>query len=100
MEQKVADEDDHSYAEILGVCHRAGCAVPDTGSAKTLMVQSAPKRHVEEKSHVGFRTSAQFRGLNDCTQHSQGAVELEWELGEKTIHFVAHVVPRNSGLPT
>ena len=34
-----------------------------------------------------------FRRLDDSTQHSQGAVELEWDLGEKVIRFVAHVVP-------
>ena len=39
-----------------------------------------------------------FRDLFDHSTHSQGAVELEWDLGEDIIRFVAHVVPRNSGL--
>ena len=50
-----------------------------------------------EESHVGFPTCAKFRGLGDSTQHSQEAVELEWD-SEKVIRFVAHVVPGNSGL--
>ena len=40
LEQNEADEGDQSDAEILGVCHRSGCA-------KTLNGRSAPKRHVE-----------------------------------------------------
>ena len=47
LEQNEADEGDQSDAEVLGVCHRPGCAVPDTGCAKTLIGQSALKRHVE-----------------------------------------------------
>ena len=39
-----------------------------------------------------------FRGFDDSTQHSQGAEELEWDLGDKIIRFVAHVIPGNSGL--
>ena len=47
LEQNEADEGDQSDAEVLGVCHRPGCAVPDTGCAKTLIGQSALKRHVD-----------------------------------------------------
>ena len=39
-----------------------------------------------------------FRGFDDSTQHSQGAVELEWDSGDKMIRFAAHVVLGNSGL--
>ena len=46
-------------------------------------------------SHVHL---VKFRVFDYCTQHSQGAVELEWDVGEKVIRFVAHVVPGNSGL--
>ena len=47
LEQNEADESDQSDAEVLGVCHRPGCAVLDTACAKTLIGQSALKRHVE-----------------------------------------------------
>ena len=39
-----------------------------------------------------------FRGLDVSTQHPQGAVELEWDVGDKVIRFVAQVVLGNSGL--
>ena len=57
LEQNEAD--DQSDAEVLGVCHRPGCAVPDTGCAKTLIGQSALKSRVEVSgAHVGFPTCA------------------------------------------
>ena len=31
-----------------------------------------------------------FREFDDSTQHSQGAVELEWKLGENIIRFVTN----------
>ena len=70
-EQKEAD--DETDAEALGVCHRPGCAVPDTGCAKTRSGRSA----------------------HPALTGSSGA---GWDLGEETIRFVAHVVPENSGL--
>ena len=44
------------------------------------------------------RAPSEVTGFDDSTQHSQGAIELEWDLAEKIIRFVAHVVPGNSGL--
>ena len=40
----------------------------------------------------------EVQGFDDSTQHPQGAVELEWDEGEKVIRFVAHVVLGNSGM--
>ena len=89
-------------ADVIGVCHRPGSAVPDTGCAKTLIGRSALKRHVEasgkEPRWVSNVRPVRFRGFDDSTQLSQGAVDLEWDLGVETISFVAHVVPGNSGL--
>ena len=53
-----------------------------------------------EKRHVGYQTCAQRSSveLTTSTQHSQGAVEQQWDLGDKTIRFVAYAVPGNSGL--
>ena len=34
LKQSEPDEGDQSDAEVLGVCHRPGCAVPDMGCAK------------------------------------------------------------------
>ena len=87
LEQNEADEGDQSDAKVPGVCHRSGCAVPDTDCAKTLIGQSAPKGHVkvsgrEPRWHSNVRP-VKFRGVDDSTQHSQGAVELEWDLGDK-----------------
>ena len=62
--------------------HRPGCA-------KTLTGQSALKRQVEVS---GREPRSHVRVFDDSTQHSQGAVELEWDLEEKVIRFVAHVV--------
>ena len=39
-----------------------------------------------------------IRRFDDSSQHSQGAVELDGDLEEKMIRFVAHVFPGNSGL--
>ena len=47
LEQNEADEGNQTDAEVLGGCHRPGCAVPDTVRAKRLIGQSALKRHVE-----------------------------------------------------
>ena len=46
-EQEEADGGNETDAEVIGVCHRPGRAVPDTGCAKTLIGRNAPKRHVE-----------------------------------------------------
>ena len=78
---KETDEGDHSDAEGLGVCHRPGCEVPDTGCALTPTGQSALKRHVEVSGKKPSRPSnvrpMKFSGFGDSTQHSQRAVELE-----------------------
>ena len=91
-----------SDAEVLAVCHRPGCAVPDAGCARTLIGQSALRRHVEasgkEPRWLSDVRPVKFRGFDDSTQHSQEAVELEFDLEETVIRFVAHVVPGNSGL--
>ena len=57
-------------------------------------------RVVREHLLVRVLSSAmwKFRGLDDSTQHPQGAVELEWDVGDTVIRFVAHVVLGNSGL--
>ena len=47
LEQNEADEGNQTDAEVLGACHRPGCAVPDTVCGKRLIGQSALKRHVE-----------------------------------------------------
>ena len=77
-------------------------AVPDTGCAKTLTGQSALKRHVEvsgkEPRWLSNVRPVRFSGLDDSTRHSQRAVELEWDVGEKIIRFLAHVAPGNWGL--
>ena len=39
-----------------------------------------------------------FRGLRDSTQHPQGAVELEWDVGDKVIRFVAALLLSRSDL--
>ena len=102
LEHKEAGEGNRSDAEVLGVCHRPGCAVPDTGFAKTLIGQSALRRLAEvsgkEPRWLSDVRPVKFRGFDVSTQQSQGAVELEWDLVEKIIRFVAHVVPGNSGL--
>ena len=71
-------------------------------NAKTLIGQSALKRHVEvngrEPRWLSTVSPMKFRRFDDSTQHSQGAVELRWDLGEKVIRFVAHAVLGNSGL--
>ena len=91
------DEGDNLDAAVLGVCHRPGCSVPDTGCAKTLTGHCALKRHVEvsckEPRWLPNVRQVKFRGF--ITQHSQGTVELEWD---EAIHFVAHVVPGTVGL--
>ena len=94
-------EEEQQDAEVLGVRHRPGYAVLDTSYAKTLIGRRAMARHVAE---TGARSrwlpdSAHVRinGVDDRTQQSSSAVELEWR-GRKLIHFVAHVVPGNSGL--
>ena len=83
-------------------CHRPGCAVPDTGCVKTLIGRSALRPHVEasgkELRWISEVRPVRFRGFDDSVQLSQGAVELEWDLGGETVRFVAHVVPGNSGL--
>ena len=65
-----------SDAEVLGVCHRPGCAVPDAGCARTLIGQSALRRHVEasgkEPRWLSDVRPVKFRGFDDSTQHSQG----------------------------
>ena len=97
LEQNEADEGDKSDAEVLGVCHRPGCAVPNMGCAKTLNCQSALKRHVEvsgrEPLWLSHVRPVKFREFDESTQHLWGAVELEWDAGEKVIRFVAHMVP-------
>ena len=102
LEQTEADESDQSDAEVHGVCHRPGCAVPDTGCAKTLIGQSALKRHVEvsgrEPRWLSDVRQVKFRGFDDSTLHSRGTEVLEWDAGEKVIRFVAHVVIGNSGM--
>ena len=84
LEQKEAEEGNQSDAEVLGVCHRPGCAVPDTECAKTLIGESALRRHVvvsrKEPRWLSDVRPVKFRGFDDSTQHSQGAVELEWEM--------------------
>ena len=102
LEQTEADAGGQSDAEVFGVCHRPGCAVADTDCAKTVIGQSALKRHVEVRgreprwlSHV---RPVKFREFDDSTQHSQGAVEMECDVGGKVIRFVAHVVLGNSRL--
>ena len=102
LEQIEADESNQSDADVHGVCHRPGCAVPDTGCAKTLIGQSALKRHVEvggrEPRWLSDVRPVKFRGFNDSTQHLQGTEVLEWDAGEKVIRFVAHVVIGNSAM--
>ena len=76
LEQDEADKGNQSDAEVLGVGHRPGCAVPDTCCAKTLVGQSALKRHVEvsgkEPRLLSNVRPVKCRGLDDSTQHSQG----------------------------
>ena len=47
LEQNEADKSNQSDAEVLRVCHRPSCAVPDTVCGKTLIGQSAVKRYVK-----------------------------------------------------
>ena len=72
------------------------------GGAKILIGQSALRRHVrvsgKEPRWLSDVRPVKFRGFDDSTQHSQEAVELEWDLGEKIIRVVAHVVPGISEL--
>ena len=64
--------------------------------------RSALKRNVDvsgkEPRWLSNVRPVKFRGFDDSTQHSQGAVELGRDLGEKMIRFVTNVVPGNSEL--
>ena len=81
LEENEADKGEQSDAEVLGVCHRPGCAVPDTGYAKTLVDQSALKCHVEvsgrEPRWFSNVRPVKFTRFDDSAQHSQEAVELQ-----------------------
>ena len=73
-------DSEQSDAEVLGVCHRPGCAVSDTGCAKTLIDKSALKCHVEDSGReprwLTNVRPVKFTRLDDSAQHSQEAVEL------------------------
>ena len=64
LEQNEADEGDQSDAEALGVRHRPGCAIPDTGCAQTLICHSAQKRHVRKRATSAFqRAPSEVQGI-------------------------------------
>ena len=86
-------EEGDQNAEVLGVCHRPGCAVPETQCAKDCASAGS--------SRGGHRRSlpvAGLKGCDDSTQQSHGAVEIKRRVGRKLNRFVAPVVPGNSGL--
>ena len=101
-EMKEPLEQENESAEALGVTHQPGCAVPDTGCAKSLIGLETLNRHEQamgrKVSWVKDAKRQRFRGFDDSLQESMGAVELPWRLKNKIITFIVHVVPGNSGL--
>ena len=71
------------FRKALGVCHRPGCAVPDTGCAETLIGQGALERHVEvcgrEPRWLSNVCPVTFRGFDD--QHSAIAGNIRIAMG-------------------
>ena len=89
-------EEEDPDAEVLGVCHRPGCVVFASGFAKTLIGCWTVTLLPQVSDPAGCQTSHPSSSKASATVLNAG--ELEWRVGGKTIHFVAHVVSANSGL--
>ena len=95
LEQQEADESDHSDAKVLGACHRpCWCSTRHGLCEDTDWTECSKTCGSQwEGATLAFERAPVF-----STRHSQRAVELEWDVGEKIIRFLAHVAPGNSGL--